>query len=423
MSDRVKLVIVGGGAAGLLIAMKLAKTRGIEMTLIDYKTFYEYTPALCSVLFEKTDESFVQHFKSITFDYEPYLTKLGVKFVLGKVKSIQSDEISLMDKAEPIQFDYAVICTGSSYAEPWKTMTPEETKPSLSVNERFEYLSQQRQRYKQAQDILCIGGGPVGVETVMEIAYRSPTKSLTLIDTKPIVLSSAPGHLGSYAQKILQSKPSIRLINEEKSEKVDNSNSSNNNNNNNNKSIYVTDKTRTRLEADLVYNCIGVTPNSNFIDPSWLDDKKQVRVNEFFQVTSVADGNVYALGDVSSIEDPKMFYTAHIQAVHFANNMQRILKSEGEGRQRHKTLLPYHGVRPNMVVSMGPTHAVAHVNGLNLTGWPICEKEGSRIAAWTKHCIERITMNDFGLKVPANTLLYYTQEKSFGGILGHKHSS
>jgi len=145
------------------------------------------------------------------------------------------------------------------------------------------------------------------------------------------------------------------------------------------------------------------------------DDKKQVVVDDTLKVRGTT--NIFAVGDVNSVQEPKMFYTAHIQAVHFVKNMRRILKNI----TRDELLVPYQGAKINMVVSMGPSHAVGHVSGINLTGWPLGTKHGSRVAAVTKYFIERITMNDLGLKIPVNNLLYYTQEKGYGGL--HPHSS
>lgn len=311
----------------------------------------------------------------------------------------------MVDQSHAINYDYAVICTGSSYADPWKTVSPDDGS-TLDSAARFDFLRQQRQKYQTSQDILCIGGGPVGVETATEIASRSPTKKITLVDANETVLASAPANLGQHAQTIINAKPSIRSIHKERASEKEKRG---------NKSIYETDQSHTIIEADLVYNCIGVTPNSNFLDGEWLDDKKQVMVDDTLKIRGTT--NIFAVGDVNSVQEPKMFYTAHLQAVHFVKNMHRILKNT----TREELLLPYQGAKINMVVSLGPSHAVGHISGINLTGWPFGTRDGSRIAALTKYFIERITMNDLGLKVPVNNLLYYTQEKGHGGL--HQHSS
>lgn len=41
-TNHTKLVILGGGAAGIMIAMQLAKTKYLEITLIDNKVSYHH---------------------------------------------------------------------------------------------------------------------------------------------------------------------------------------------------------------------------------------------------------------------------------------------------------------------------------------------------------------------------------------------
>lgn len=64
------------------------KKHGIDVTLVDCKSFFEYTPALISVLYEPTDDQFQKHFKRITADYVTFLSSYGVNFVLGMVDDI-----------------------------------------------------------------------------------------------------------------------------------------------------------------------------------------------------------------------------------------------------------------------------------------------------------------------------------------------
>jgi NADH dehydrogenase FAD-containing subunit len=303
--------------------------------------------------------------------------------------------VYLYQHTEGIEYDHLVICTGSSYADPWKTQNKKDGE-TITLQSRIDFLSQQREKYQQAQEILCIGGGPVGVELITEIAYRSPSKKLTLVDSNPVVLHSAPDNLGDHAQLIINAQPSIKSILNEKCNKKS-------------EGVYETDKSHTEIKADLVYNCIGVTPNTLYLEEShsdWLNEKKQIKVDCYLQVV---DGKIFAIGDVNSVQEPKMFYTAHMQAIHFVKNLKRLLNKDA--------LKPYAISRANMVVSMGPSYAIGHVSGMNLTGWPLGLKRGSKVAAYSKYMIERITMDDFGLKVPVNEVLYCTSRP-----LHHKSS-
>ncbi|KAG0163908.1 hypothetical protein DFQ28_011067 [Apophysomyces sp. BC1034] len=389
MTDPKKLVILGGGASGLLLAKILsssAQKLNLEITLVDCKTFFEYTPSLCAVLYEKTDDQFKNHFRSITVDYASVLTPLHIRFVLGVVRELSDEKkvITLQDGTE-VSYDHCIICTGSSYHAPWKTPCENNT----TLQDRLDYLQSQRDQYKEAKQILCIGGGAVGVEVAGEICCRDPSKSVTLVNAQPVVLGGAPSNLGSSAQHILENMPSLTLISNERASSTDGRH-------------YETDKSDTKIVADLVYQCTGIKPNTEFLRPTqshWLDDKQFIKVDEFLK----ASNNVFAVGDCNSLDDPKMFFNAHMQAIHTAQNIKRILKG-------HEPT-PYKGSRAAMMVSLGPSHAVGYTMGVTLNGWPFNRKQGSKIASISKNAIERITMDDLCLEKPTNGILYYTHEK------------
>ncbi|KAI8890299.1 FAD/NAD(P)-binding domain-containing protein [Backusella circina FSU 941] len=375
--------------------MKLSR-KDLDITLIDCKTFYEYTPALCSVVFAKTDQDCRSHFYKITAEYLDLLSKYQVKFILGKVRDIQDDDNKgkiLLTSGESLDFDYVVITTGSTYADPWKAATGNEHANFIDLKARSDYIIEQRLRYKSAMNILCIGGGPVGVETAAEIAHNAPEKQVILVDANEVVLANAPGGLGNYAQRILTNGLSIRVINGESAELKEDLGE---------RCLYETDKSHTQIEADLVYNCIGAKPNSQFLQEtkkSWLNDKKEIEIDDTFLVKGT--NRIFALGDVCSFNEPKMFFTAHMQAIHFVKNMTSLLQG--------KDLVPYRGSMMAMVISLGPERAIAYVGGITLSGFN--RNKGSKVASLMKYVIERVTMNDLHLKLMVNEVLYLTHEK------------
>lgn len=277
------------------------------------------------------------------------------------------------------------ICTGSSYADPWKT---NDITHTLTLEARLAYLKEQRQAYLAADSILCIGGGPVGVEVVGEISYRSPQTAITLINSGEQVLSSAPANLGKHAQRILEHRENIVLIMNEKAEKKA-------------EDVYETDKTHRQIKADLVYNCIGVKPNSEFLKEShadWLDEKGYIHVERTLNVRGT--DNVFAIGDINNIGEPKLYYTAHMQAMHCVRNLSRVLNGQ--------EMVPYHSASPAMFISMGPHYSVGTISGIiQFTGWPFNKNKGSKIAAWLKYIIEKVSVQGgSSIEVLMNETLY-----------------
>ncbi|KAI7846729.1 hypothetical protein BDC45DRAFT_473070 [Circinella umbellata] len=402
-------IILGGGAAGILLAMKLAPKKqkmNINITLIDCKSFFEYTPSLISVLYESTDEQFEKHYNNITMDYKTFLEPLGIHFILGVLHDIDNENVIYNNNDQEIQripYDILVICTGSSYSDPWKIPSPCQQNNNTTLqwkNERFQFLRDQREKYKTSNKILCIGAGAVGTELVTEIAYRSPEKQIILVNASNKVLSGTPQDLIQSGERILNTIPSIQLISGEQIEPIHNDH------------VYKTTKTHTEIKnVDLVYSCIGIQPNTQFLKKShsdWLDDKNYIRVNAFFQVEQhEEDKPIFAIGDVNNIKEPKLWFTAHIQTIHLFHHLERVFFFN------HHDHHPYQGAKLSMIISMGPSYGIGSLNdGITiLNGWPLNKNKGSKLAAMIKHIVERVTMNDFHSKKIMNDVLYTTHEK------------
>lgn len=79
-------------------------------------------------------------------------------------------------------------------------------------------------------------------------------------------------------------------------------------------SQHVTVANGNRLEADIVVQAVGITPNTNWIKafaPDWLDARGQIRVGPNLAVTG--QDRIFALGDCSDIAEPKMLKMADTQ--------------------------------------------------------------------------------------------------------------
>lgn len=449
-TDIKKVVILGGGAAGLLIAMKLGpekKKHGIDVTLVDCKVetrhleIKRYTNENACILlcyshfsnihralslyctsqlminFKSTStesQQIIHHFYPImesTLCLEWWMISMSKRVRVYIQCIMHRADIYrflcttllvpvILKGGQELTYDIAAICTGSFYHDPWKIPCQDNNEDAtnephlMQLSNRLDYLREKRDQYKAAQSILCIGAGPVGVEVATEIACRAPQKQVTLVSATDAVLSG--GSLGDGAKRVLDRLDSVKLILGEKAQP-----------NQDQPMIFKTSETHQEIHCDLAYTCTGIRPNTRFLEKShasWLDDKKHVRVDPFFQVERDAgDGNIFAIGDVNNMDEPKLFFTAHMQAVHFARNVKNLF--------RGAAVQPYCGCQISMVVSLGPSHAIGSISGIVLNGWPLGLHKGSKLAALAKHVIERISMNDFNTKETANDLIYHTHEK------------
>src|SRR3989344_5415849 len=102
------LVVIGGGFAGSCVAKSLEKK--FDVTLVDTKEYFEFTPGILRTIVQP------EHIKKIEVIHTHYLSRTRV--IVGQVSEVSKEFIKVNNKK--IQFDYLVICSGSSYHAPIK---------------------------------------------------------------------------------------------------------------------------------------------------------------------------------------------------------------------------------------------------------------------------------------------------------------
>ncbi|ORY03512.1 FAD/NAD(P)-binding domain-containing protein [Basidiobolus meristosporus CBS 931.73] len=384
------ILILGGGAAGILSALKLSTIKSrydLEVTLVDPKSYFEYTPGIISVLGTRLDE-LEKRFEAITQAYETLLPSWGIKFVQGEVEEVNDSEVILTSQTH-LAYTYLIVATGSSYPFPFKPTTTQ-----LTYAERLEALRADRASLEAAERVLCVGLGPVGVEMVGELVG---TKQLTVVHGGTEVLPRLGGE--KFGNKVLSvlKKNHAHVILGEKAEEQPSADGQSTR-------AFVTDKTHQRLEAEKVYISNGLLPNTRCLVRNYAASLNRgfVRVNEYFQIPG--HEKIFCIGDIIDIDEEKLYFTAHMQAVHLFKNLSAILAARSAGQE--PTLAPYPGVRLAVVLSIGPSRGITYIDPLvSMVGFG----RGSLLAGVMKWCIEKITMEP-SIKMWINEGLYFVQK-------------
>ncbi len=337
MSSQKRVVVIGGGFCGAMVARKLQKS--FEVTLVDTKEYFEYTPGILRTIVHPN------HIAKIQSRHETYLPDATI--VTGEVSRISKDAAFIGSKKFP--FDYLVIAAGSRYTPPIK-----DTSAFLAT--RAETLSNEFHKVHHAKHVLLIGGGLVGVELAAEIIEKYPKKKITIVHSRPTLIDrNHPGSI-SYSQEFLL-KRGVEIICGErlKGKKSD---------------AYVTDTGRS-IAADAAVVCGGITPNNEVIK------KKAMPVcNEFLQVTGKQ--NVFIGGDVAGISEEKTAQAAEKHGAIIAYNICAL--------ETNVSLKSYVPKRRPMVISLGEKRGIFEGKRLVLTG---------RIPAILKSFIEWKTMRKY----------------------------
>jgi NADH dehydrogenase FAD-containing subunit len=368
MSDqavRPTVVVVGGGYGGVTAAKALDDTA--DVVLVEPRDAFMHNIAALRAL---VDPSWLPR---IFFPYAGLLANGRVvqdRAVLvepGRVVAASGDEIAA---------DYVVLATGSSYPFPAKTDLEHADAAAEQIRATHHALA-------QADRVLLVGAGPVGIELAGEIRSVWPGKSIVLIDERPELLSGpfmpelraelgrqleeldvdlvlgsplaqeppgAPGELGSFA---------------------------------------VATESGTELTADIWFRCYGVVPNSDYLGKALLPSRRTdgfVEVGPGLQV--VGQTTVFALGDLSTA-DAKMAGFARRQAETVAANITALISGSG-------ALVDYQSMGPAIAVPIGPEggagqfpgqdeivgpQVIADVKGRDMMVEPFAELFGLAVAS------------------------------------------
>lgn len=319
-----KLIIIGGGFSGAYLAKKLQDQ--FDLTLIDSKEYFEFTPSVLKALVQPKLISRIQ------VPHRKYLPKANL--ILGPATKITAKEVYVSNKI--ILFDYLVISSGSSYSLPIKS------NEIILIN-RDKSLQEYSIQLHSAKQILIVGGGLVGIELAAEIATTFPEKQITICHSQSCLLERCIPKIQDYVLSFLKKKKVKIILNEKVIKK--------------NKNLFLTNQ-NTIIPADLAFWCTGINPNSKFLGNFNLNQKRFLRVNDFLQVDSYQ--NIFAAGDITALPEEKTAQNAEEQA--------RIVIKNILSLEQNQPLIKYLSSPRMMLISLGHFNGILTYKNIIITG-------------------------------------------------------
>ncbi|XP_061343314.1 uncharacterized protein LOC133289376 [Gastrolobium bilobum] len=347
-----KVVIVGGGVAGAILAKSLQHHANI--TLIDPKEYYEIPWACLRGLVEP---SFAER---TVINHREYFTKGDL--VISSAINISETEVLTADGRQ-IAYDYLVIATGHTEPIP-KTRS-----------ERLDQYKGENTKIKSASSILIVGGGPTGVELAAEIAVDFPDKKVTIVHKGSRLLEYIGPKASRKTLKWLQSKKvDVRL---EQSVDLDSFTEDNR--------TYQTSLGET-IEADAHFLCTGKPLGSTWLRKTLLmddlDADGRIKVDEYLRVKGRS--NIFAIGDITDVQEIKQGVYAQGHAQLVAKNLKLLI----EGGGKEPKLGIYKAQPPISIVSLGRKQGVAQFPFMTVLGrFPGMIKSGDLFVGKTRKAL------------------------------------
>ncbi len=208
---RPRVVIIGGGFAGLTAARALRKA-DVDITLVDRTNHHLFQPLLYQVATAVLAPS------DITSPIRWLLRKnTNTTVLMAEVDSIDVvNSLVHADKGDvTLPFDFLVIASGARHAyfghDEWEPMAPglKSLEDALKVRHRFLIAFEEAEKAKEEDReswlrFVVIGGGPTGVELagiLPDIAHHSMLddfRNFDPRDTKILLLEGGPRLLTAF---------------------------------------------------------------------------------------------------------------------------------------------------------------------------------------------------------------------------------
>jgi NADH dehydrogenase FAD-containing subunit len=359
------VVVVGGGYGGHQVAKALDETS--HVVLVEPKDAFMHNIAALRAL---VDPSWLPR---IFLPYGGLLTNGRV--VRDRAVVVDPHRV-VTASGEEISADYVVLATGSRYPFPAKT-------DLVDTHHAQEQIRRAHRALAQADRVLLVGAGPVGIELAGEIRHVWPEKSIVLLDVADEILggpykselkAELRRQLIEARVELILGSPLRQAPPTEPGELG---------------TFTVTTEAGTDVIADIWFRCYGVVPNSDYLGDALLPARRAdgfIEVGPTLQV--VGQTTVFALGDISTADSKMAGYAGH-QAVIVANN----IKALAQGRS---DLTPYKSWGVAIAVPFGPNGGSGQFPGEDgIAGREvIAERKGREMG------IERLRER-FGLAAPA----------------------
>ena len=169
--DKKKLVIVGGGFAGVNLAKKLADNDAFEIVLVDKNNYNFFPPLIYQVATGYLETSNISYpFRKL------FRGKKNFTFRMGELEEVVPAEKKLILSTGEISYDYLVFATGCITNYFGMESVQENSIPMKTVSDALSMRNTLLERLEQASretdpairkkllTVVVAGGGPTGVE-------------------------------------------------------------------------------------------------------------------------------------------------------------------------------------------------------------------------------------------------------------------
>jgi NADH:ubiquinone reductase (H+-translocating) len=342
---RKKIVVVGGGFAGINFIKRMDDSQHYDITLVDRNNYHFFPPLLYQVATAFIEPS------NITYPFRRmFQRKKNLRFHLGSLLKVMPESNSIETDTGTLTYDYLVLAVGTvtNYfgmenvkrsALPMKTIDDAlNMRNHMLLNMEKAVRTQDMKERERLSNIVIAGGGPTGVEVagmLAEMGRNIITKEypeftdmrprIYLVDAGPVLLGPMSPKAQAEAYKELEKLGVYIKLNTPVKDYNDGN---------------VLLASGEILPSQTLIWASGVTGQEVPGLPAELIARgRRIMVDEFNAVKGIA--NIFALGDICLQTTDAAFPNGHPQLAQVAIQQGQLLAKNLEHLHRGEAMKPF----------------------------------------------------------------------------------
>ncbi len=370
-NERKRIVIVGGGFAGLKLARKLMKSH-FQVVLFDKNNYHQFQPLFYQVATAGLEPSAISFPLRKVFQAQQHL-----HFRVAKVERIEPSTQEIFTNIGKLDYDYLVLAMGATTNYFGNKGIAEHAVPMKSLSEALQLRNTILTHFEKAlsaskvedrktlMNIVVVGGGPTGVELAGAIAEMRNVilpkdyPELDFSQMEVSLLEAGPKVLNGYSEaSSLKAKTYLEKlgVNVQTTAMVADYNGQ-----------QVTLKDGRKLNSRTVIWAAGVKANEiEGIPAEAYGRARRLIVDRQNRIQGLA--NIFAIGDLAYMETEK-YPQAHPQVAQVAIQQANMLHRNLKYLENNKPLRDFSYTDKGSLATVGRNLAVADLPFLHFQGF------------------------------------------------------